>query len=213
MSKIVGFREKVMQYIRDNIPEIVEVDWYEGLFSFDDVKEWSLKTPCAWVSVTNVPTSHHVTGEMNADLRVVVAIVDADGRAARDADGRVWNIMEDLAVKANLNTFGDPNAAPATGVKFLRISDPDVRAERISIGVVEWRSGLTIGVNKSRLREEIYHNGERVTQFPTALRGRWSDDEFIRDEMELTGEGYQGDSTKDLGVVEKQMVPSQRYEP
>lgn len=212
MSRIVAFRERVMAYIRDSIPDLAEVDWYDGLFSADDVKEWSMKTPCAWVSVTTVPTEHHSTGELTTELRVVVAVIDGDRRRPRDADTRVWEIVEGLAVGVNLNTFEDENAGPATGIKIVRISDPDLRGDGISIGVVEWRSSLTIGDNRARRRDEIWHNGRRIEQMPTTLKGR----AHLRgetDTMDLDGDGYQGDSVLDRGVYEPPVLPAQRWEP
>lgn len=213
MSKIVAFREKIMQFLRDNVPDLAEVDWYEGLFSHDDVKEWSLKTPCAWVSVTNIPTAPHSTGELSATLRVVVAVIDHDKIAGRDADARVWSILEQIAILANFNTFGEPDAGAASDVKFLRISDPDLRADRVSIGVVEWKSVLSIGVNRSRKRDEIYYQDRQVTQMPTTLAGRGRLRSGDPETVALDGEGYQGDSVLDQGVAEMPIVPAQRWEP
>ena len=214
MSRIVAFRESVMEYIRQSVEGIREVDWYEGLFTYEDVKQWSMRTPCAWVSVTSVPSQHHVTGEINTDLRVVVALIDVDRRNPRDADARVWGLMEDLAVKANMNTFGDENAAPATAFKLLRISDDELRQEGLALGVVEWRSGLTIGSNRARTRDELWIDGRRQdVKMPSSFRGRGRLHDGERETVELDGDGYSGDRVREPGVSEFPIIPGQRREP
>jgi hypothetical protein len=166
MSKIVAFRDRVCETIAAAAPELRDVEWYDGLFDEHDISDWSLNTPCARVAVMTTTTQHEMTGEMNACLRVVVVIIDQDGQRQRDADARAWELVERVAVLANLNQFGDPDAAPATKVKFSRLSQPELRREGVSIGVVEWESDLTIGNNRSKAREFIYYNGQQVTQLP-----------------------------------------------
>jgi hypothetical protein len=168
MSSIVAFRDRICEAIRKDVPELQDVDWYDGLFDEHDIGDWVLKTPCARVAVMNVPTSHHSTMELNADLRCVVAIIDQDSGAQRDADERAWSIVEKIAILANLNTFGDPNAAAATGVKFQRISQPVLRREGVTVGIVEWHSGLTIGRNRVLERDYVWYNGKMVTQTPSS---------------------------------------------
>ena len=165
MSAIVNFRNNVIQAIKTVAPEM-DVDWYDGLFDEKDIADWTLKTPCARVAVMNVPTEHHTTGEMNAHLRVVVVIIDENRHVELDGDASAWELVEKVAIMANLNTFGDPNAAPATKVVFKRISQPELRREGIAVGIVEWHSDVMIGRNRSREREFIYFNGQQVTQVP-----------------------------------------------
>lgn len=166
MSKIVAFRNRVIETIKTAIPEIVDIDWYDGIFDEQDVDDWTIVTPAARVAVMNVPTDHMVTGELNADLRCVVVIINQDKLAGRDGDDRTWDLVERLAVLANHNQFGDPDAAPATRVQFKRIGDPAMRREGISVGVVEWESGLAIGNNSARDRSLVWHMGVPVTQTP-----------------------------------------------
>jgi hypothetical protein len=166
MSAIVNFRNNVIQAIKNVAPEM-DVDWYDGLFDETDIADWTLKTPCARVAVMNVPTEHHTTGEMNACLRVVVVIIDENRHVQLDGDASAWELVEKVAVMANLSTFGDPNAAPATKVIFKRISQPELRREGIAVGIVEWQSDVMIGRNRSREREYIYFNGQQVTQVPS----------------------------------------------
>ncbi|WP_316207397.1 hypothetical protein [Bradyrhizobium sp. SZCCHNR3118] len=166
MSAIVTFRQNIIDSVKAAVPELLDVDWYDGLFDEKDVADWTLKTPSARVAVMNVPTEHHTTGEMNACLRVVVVIIDENRYALLDGDARAWELVEKVAILANLNQFGDPNAAPATKVKFKRLSDPALRREGITVGIVEWQSDLMIGTNRSKAREFIYFNGQQVTQVP-----------------------------------------------
>ncbi|SDK40502.1 hypothetical protein [Bradyrhizobium ottawaense] len=166
MSKIVDFRDRIVQAVKTLFPEM-DVEWYDGLFDETDIAEWTLKTPCARVAVMNAPGEHEVTGEINACLRVVVVIIDDNRRAALDGDARAWEYVENTAIMANLNTFGDPNAAPATKVKFRRISQPVLRREGVAVGVVEWESDLTIGRNRVREREFFYRpDGSMITDVP-----------------------------------------------
>ncbi|MHC2250024.1 hypothetical protein [Bradyrhizobium elkanii] len=166
MSAIVNFRNNIIEAIKAAAPEIQNVDWYDGLFDEKDIADWTLKTPCARVAVMNVPTEHHSTGELNACLRVVVVIIDENRHVQLDGDANAWDLVEKIAIMANLNTFGDPNAAPATKVIFKRISQPELRREGIAVGIVEWTSDLMIGVNRSVERSYFFLNGERINKVP-----------------------------------------------
>jgi hypothetical protein len=169
MSKIVDFRQRIIDTIKEMYPDM-DVDWYDGLFDEHDIADWTLKTPCARVAVMNSIGEHESTGELNARLRCVVVIIDENRLAALDGDAMAWEYVESIAIKANLNTFGDPNAAPATMVKFRRISQPVLRREGVSVGVVEWESDLTIGHNRIAEREYFYRpDGTRITQLPLSV--------------------------------------------
>jgi hypothetical protein len=165
MSKIVAFRDNIIDAVKGLFPEM-DVEWYDGLFDEHDIADWTLKTPCARVAIMNVPTEHTSTMEMNACLRVVVVIIDENKQVNRDGDNRAWEFVEGLAVFANLNKFGNADAAPATKVKFKRISQPVLRREGVSVGVVEWESALMIGRNRVLERDFIYHQGQMITQVP-----------------------------------------------
>jgi hypothetical protein len=169
MSNIVAFRDRVIQAIQTLYPEM-DVEWYDGLFDEHDVADWTLKTPCARVAVMNVPEAPHTsTGRLNACLRCVVVIIDENSRAQRDGDAKAWEYVENIANLANLNQFGDPNAAPATRVKFKRISQPVLRREGVSIGVVEWETGLMIGRNRALEHDQVFFNGAPVPKMPTTF--------------------------------------------
>lgn len=218
MSKIVAFREAVMQSLRDNVTDLREVDWYDGIFNQDDVSEWTLRTPSAFVAVMSGPSDHYATGEMAMDLRVVVAIVDQDHRSPRDADERVWGLCEQVSILANLNTFGIADASAATKVKFRRFAHPELRHEGVAIGVVEWQSTLTIGRNRVRERDFVYHQGVRIDQTPLNLNGKATlrkgaqvaDAETMP--LPTDDEAFTGSSTLDRGVTEQQMVNDQKWE-
>ena len=218
MSKVIAFREAIEQSLRDNVPMLREVDWYDGVFNQDDVADWTLKTPSAFVAVISGPSGHYSTGEMAIELRCVVAIVDQDGRSPRDADKRVWDLCEQISTLANLSTFGDPNASAATKVKFKRFAHPELRHEGVAIGVVEWESTLTIGHNRVHQREFIYHDGVRIEHLPPNLNGAsrpYSAETAGSREilgLPVDGDAFTGSSTLDRGVVEKQMVNDQEWE-
>lgn len=167
MSKIVDFRNRIIEAIKTLYPDM-DVDWYDGQFDEHDISEWTVKTPSARVAVMNSVGEHEVTGELNARLRCVVVIIDENRFVALDGDARAWDYVENIAIMANLNKFGDPNAAPATMVKFRRISQPVLRREGVSIGVVEWESDLTIGINRVLARDFFYDpvTGQRIDQLP-----------------------------------------------
>jgi hypothetical protein len=168
MSAIVAFRQKIIDAIKTAAPEM-DIEWYDGLFDETDIADWTLKTPCARVAVMNVPTEQTSTMEMNALLRVVVVIIDENRFAQLDGDARAWELIEKVAILANLNTFGDPNAAPARAVKFKRISQPVLRREGVAVGVVEWESDLMIGRNRVLERDFVYFNGQMVRQVPQSV--------------------------------------------
>ncbi|WP_315729805.1 hypothetical protein [Bradyrhizobium sp. SZCCHNRI2010] len=165
MGKIVDFRQKIIDGIKQLYPSM-DVDWYDGLFDEHDIADWTLKTPCARVAVMNVPTEQTMTGELNALLRCVVVIVDENTHASLDGDARAWDMVENVATWANLNKFGHPDAAPAQNIKFKRISQPVLRREGVSIGVVEWQSDLMIGTNRVLQRDYVWYQGKQVTQVP-----------------------------------------------
>ncbi|WP_439357782.1 hypothetical protein [Bradyrhizobium sp. DASA03007] len=169
MSKIVDFRQRIIDTIKGMYPDM-DVDWYDGLFDEHDIADWTVKTPSARVAVMSTTGEHEVTGELNARLRCVVVVIDENRYAALDGDARAWEYVENIALKANLNKFGDPNAAPATMVKFRRISQPVLRREGVSIGVVEWESDLTIGTNRVLTRDFFYRpDGTMITQTPQTV--------------------------------------------
>ncbi|TYO65522.1 hypothetical protein FXV83_16455 [Bradyrhizobium hipponense] len=172
MSKIVDFRQRIIDTVKAMYPDM-DVEWYDGLFDEHDIAEWTLKTPCARVAVMNSTGDHEATGELNARLRCLIVIIDENRYAALDGDARAWEYVESIAIMANLNQFGDPNAAPATNVKFRRISQPVLRREGVSVGVVEWESDLTIGHNRIAEREYFYRpDGSRITQLPLTAHTR-----------------------------------------
>jgi hypothetical protein len=192
VSKIVAFRDRIIETIKAKFPEM-DIEWYDGLFDEHDIADWTLKTPCARVAVMNVPSEHTVTGEMNANLRVVVAIIDENKSASLDGDARAWEYVEGIAVLANMNVFGDPNAAPATKVKFKRISQPVLRREGVSVGVVEWESDLMIGTNRVLERDFVYFQGQMVRQVPRSA--------FVRGHVQNAA-GLAGDETMDVSPEE-----------
>jgi hypothetical protein len=155
MSKIVDFRDRIIEALKVKFGNLRQVEWYDGIFDEEDVQEWVVDTPSAWVSVDNVDGDQHSTGEMNATLRCIVAIVDQDVNVPREADARVWSLIEGIADWARLNKFGDPNAGGACNIKFRRLKHPALRREGVALGIVEWRSTLTIGRNWYVEREFI----------------------------------------------------------
>ncbi|TXM68197.1 hypothetical protein [Methylobacterium sp. WL120] len=172
MSKIVEFRQRIIDEIREKLPELNHVDWYDGLFDEDDVKEWGEAAPSAYISLLRTGTHPHSTGEMLVDLNVVVAVVTQDHQFAREADEMNWELIEKIAILAKDNKFGDPNAGPGENVDFKRMRHPDLRREAVAIGIVEWTTNVTIGVNRSRLREEILGTDGNPITFPQILTGR-----------------------------------------
>lgn len=158
MSSIVALREAIQAAIREKIPEIVEVDWHDGVFDENDVEEITRYTPAAYVTVINAPVDEQLaTGEMNLDVRVFVNIItsDSDSREERGSDAQVWRLMEKLAVLANFNAFAVPLCAPARGVMFKRLRDPELRRQGIAVGCVEWSNGLKIGRNAVLERDTL----------------------------------------------------------
>lgn len=176
MSNIVAFRERVMEQIRTKITDVKEVEWYDGMFDEDDVIEWALKTPACMVSVINAPTTPHSTGELNASLKVIVVTIVQDRTVPRDADAVCWKIIEDIAVLAHNHQFGDPNAGVSEKIAFKRLSVPAMRREGVALGITEWMTTLTMGVNEVKKREFFYNpaTGEEITQLPETLTGEGS---------------------------------------
>lgn len=202
MSRILDFRQRIVDAIKTSVPELKSVDWFDGQFDQDDVRSWSVRTPCAFVGVMRAPTEHLPTMELNVELRVVVVIITQDKAKPRESDSLLWEILEKVVVLANLNAFDDPNASPATGLRFERLRDPELRREGVALGVIEWQSGLTIGRNRIYERDFIYHpqTGEMITQLPEGLTaetewhnaaGEESEPETV--DLSVGDEAYPGD--------------------
>lgn len=169
-SEIVAFRDRIIDVLREEVPELRSVDWYDGLFDEDDVKEWTVDAPAAYVAAVSIPDNRaHTTGEMNASLRIIVTVVTEDGIIARDNDEMNWRLMEKIAIVANQNRFGIRNAAPASTPMIKRLRDPQLRREGIALGVVEWDSGYTFGRNRSVEHEYVndVDTGQRIIKTPT----------------------------------------------
>lgn len=155
MSAIAEFRQQITDTVRDEITDLFNVDWYDGLFDEDDLKEWGGSAPAAYVAALKGATRWHATGELLVDLQIVVVVVTQDGMAGRDGDAANWGFMERIAVLAKDNAFGNANAAPAEAIDFKKLRHPDLRRNGVHIGVVEWKSNLTIGRNKAVEEDEI----------------------------------------------------------
>lgn len=156
MSAIVNYRDRVVEAIKTKFTDLRNVDWYDGIFDVDDIRTWGGDAPSAYVSVLNVPTEHHSTGELNGTLRVVVAVVTTDLYEPRDHDRQNWTFIEGIADFAKLNKFGDPNAAPATQIDFKRLRHPELRREGVGLGIVEWQATVTFGLNTNLEAEQIH---------------------------------------------------------
>lgn len=168
MGTFIEFRDRLVEAIKDEFQDdLYYVDWYDGLFDEEDLKEWGAQTPCAMVSVNTRNTSkHHSTGELLTDLKVTVVIIEHDGRQPRDADIKCWNLVERLGDWANLNKFKFESAGAASEIQMKRLKDPELRREGVALGVVEWCTNLTHGTRKFEQHEYIYYEGERVVQTP-----------------------------------------------
>lgn len=174
MSNIVALREAIMASIQTNMTELAHVDWHDGAFDDDDIAEITSLTPAAYVTVLKVPTSDQLTTrQLNADLRIYVNLVcsDADGREERGSDKQVWNLMERLALLANLNKWGVPECAPANQVHFQRLRDPKLRREGVAVGVVEWSNGLVIGENAIYKRDYLPDPTTTLAQSGATFQG------------------------------------------
>lgn len=168
-SRVVAFRDAVVAVVRAGVPELVSVDWCDGLFDEVDIKGWSLSTPCALVAARRAPSDPHSTGELNCALAMLAVVVVQDGDNGRDADPLCWQILEEIAVLANHSNFGAPDAGPSIGIRFDRLNDPVLRRDGLAIGVVEWTNGLTIGVNAVEAQYLYYDAGRLVSRTPADL--------------------------------------------
>jgi hypothetical protein len=172
---IVGYRTRVVEAIRAQFPDFVTVDWYDGLFDEDDVRQWGGGAPACYVAVLNVPTTHHTTGETNGNVRVVCAVITADRDYPRQHDPENYRFLEGIHTFANLNKFGDPNAGAATNGSFKRLRHPQMRREGIGIGVVEWESNLTFGVNTALERDSIRDEDGALIPMPKDMDAQMRD--------------------------------------
>ncbi|WP_315740125.1 hypothetical protein [Bradyrhizobium sp. SZCCHNR1093] len=189
MGKVVDFRQKIIDGIKTLYPTM-DVEWYDGLFDEKDIADWTLKTPCARVAVMASKSDPTFTGELNALLRVVVVLIDENKYVSLDGDSRAWDMVETVATWAHQNQFGHPDAAPAQNVQFKRISQPVLRREGVSVGVVEWHSDLMIGTNKVLQRDFVWNSGQMVTKVPSTKAK-------ILGHVE-TAAGLSGDETVDV---------------
>lgn len=157
MSDIVDYRTRVTDAVRDLFgDELYHVDWYDGLFDEEDLKEWGAGAPAVYIANLNAPTRQHSTGQMLGDVQMV-AIVVTDDRSSpepRANDAQCWNIMERVADLVNENVFGHPRASIPEGLSIKKLRHPDLRRDGMSLGVVEWTVAITLGRNRARDRDE-----------------------------------------------------------
>lgn len=173
MSAIVGYRERVMHAVRQGVPALKHVDWNDGLFDENEVRDWSIPSPSAFVSIHGVNADHHTTGEITAELRMRIVVVAHNKRRPRDADVVCWQTVEQIAVIVNHNRFCDKpdggkdgSAGAATGLRIDRIPDPQLLNEGVALGLIEWQANLTFGINHTYLREFVFHDGAEVQPVP-----------------------------------------------
>ncbi len=172
MSQITQFRDRVMETLRIKVPELREVEWYDGLFDEEDMDEWIVNVPAAYVAAMGIPYNDpHTTGEMNLCLRMVITVIVEDKVLPRDADTQCWELLEKIADLVNMNGWGDPNAAPACIPTFKRLRDPELRRQGIALGIVEWMQGYTMGTSRSEAHEYPHHpdTGMRFPKIPDNL--------------------------------------------
>lgn len=170
MSRILELRENIEAWVRETCPELREVDWYDGQFDITDLRNWVAKPPCAFLAASVGEDELVVTGESQINLDCVLVFCDQDKKAGRDADRRVWQLMERTAIGLRLQSFGNENATPSWGVSMRRLMDPVIRREGVAFGLVRWRIGITIGENKARERDIIYDDeGRPITAVPPRL--------------------------------------------
>lgn len=170
MSRILDFRDSVEAWVRATCPELREVDWYDGQFDITDLRNWTAKPPCAFIAASTGTGDLVVTGESQANLECVLVLCDQDNKQGRDADRRVWEMMERCFIDLRLQDFGNEWATASWDVRMRRLMDPVIRREGVAFGVVTWCSGVTLGHNRARERDLIYgEDGEPITQVPRQL--------------------------------------------
>jgi len=170
MSRILDFRDNVLQHVKTLCPELREVDWYDGQFDIADLRNWTAKPPSAFIATSTGTEELVVTGESQIDLDCIMVVVDQDKTRGRDADRRVWEILERCVVDFRLQSFGDPNASAAWRVRARRLMDPVIRREGVAFGVVTWKSAVTVGTNRARERDQILGpDGNPIQKVPVYL--------------------------------------------
>lgn len=166
MSKVVEFRNRVITAFQD-LGIFNDVNWYDGLFDEADIKDWSVRSPAAFVSVRRSAEPYqNAKGTTDYCLRCVVTLIAQDYTSPRDADETMWDLIEKTIALVNLNYFGDPNVGPANKVTFQRLVDPELRREGVAVGIVEWQQSMELGENWYDRRDRIMNGLERVTQVP-----------------------------------------------
>lgn len=169
-SAIIDYRTDVIEAIKNSVTGLNTVDWYDAIFDENDVKDWSLMTPAAFVAVRDTTGIIHSTGEINMSLDMGVVVVTGDV-SNRDSDATSWALIEQILVLVNYNRFGNVNAAVPTNLRMSRLREPELRQMGVALGLVEWTAGLTIGINQTEKQEFVYDpiTGLRITQVPTRL--------------------------------------------
>jgi phage gp37-like protein len=180
MSAIVEYRTRVVEAVREIFDQdLYTVDWYDGLFDEEDLKEWGAGAPSVFVANINSPTRPHSTGQMIGDVQMVAIVVtdDRSSTVARSSDAQCWDIMERVADVVNENTFGHEKASVPEGLSIKKLRHPELRREGMSIGVVEWTVAITLGRNRARDRDEPRDdNNERIPMPPPKLSTRLRDE-------------------------------------
>jgi hypothetical protein len=166
MSKVVDFRNRVIESLK-NLNVFAEVDWYDGVFDEQDISDWSLRSPAAFVSVQRSSEPEvDSSGQVNPCLRCVVAIITQDRAVPRQADAEIWGLIEAVVAHVTHNYFGDPNVGPGHNPFFQRLVDPELRREGVAVGIVEWKQSIRLGTDHFDRRDAVMNGGTRVTAVP-----------------------------------------------
>lgn len=170
-SRIVELRTQIIDAIKAAVPELNQVDWYDGLFDEKDVNDWSLQAPACFVAIKRVPGYNLSTGELHSPMNCLATVITEDENSPRDADQQMWEIIEKIVTLVNLNAFGNPNSAPASDLKFERLLEPELRRQGVALGVVDWVQTMTLGENRtSKFFMTDPATGQRIVKTPAQVR-------------------------------------------
>jgi phage gp37-like protein len=164
--RLKEFRQAVVDGLRANIPELLDVSPHGGRFDLEELKRFSVKSPAARVAFMGMKRMElQDTGRLTGPASMIVYIVTRN----KNADEQALDIAEKIAALISEATWGMKwiEAAHVTDLDNLYSSQIDNQ------GIALWAVAFTQAIAFGPSLEEVAPNAadflENLQSFPEAV--------------------------------------------
>ncbi|EGG93496.1 hypothetical protein IMCC1989_1152 [gamma proteobacterium IMCC1989] len=143
--KFIELRQKVLEKIKEELPDLKEVSLHPGRFNLDELKRIGTKAPAVYVSLMGTPTVKRIeTGENEVYIRLAAFIVTRDERKL-PKDEAALAIVESLLVVIPCQRWGLKNTSDAVNVKADNLFNGSIERKGVAMWAITWEQTLRIG--------------------------------------------------------------------